>query len=210
MKQSKGGDKFSRGAIGNLRRAKVKGWRWDFLTPWGWLPSSGVQEHYGIPAEPQGWYKRERAICLVRDHHAPHPKCACGLHGIEHLSMAVANQLEELSAQRDQFITDGDVPHRDTLVIALSRVTFRDVLPSAWPDDTKARAAHPAAVPDPPATIRGHRKTYREILVDREWPARPGTWPAAVMPKHGVHFVPNLAEWVRGQIAMPDEGPDDA
>ena len=193
------------------RRASVEGWRWDFLTPWGWLPSSGVMNHYRAPGagEPQGWYIKERAICLYEDHHAPNVGCVCGLHGIEHLSEAVATRLEQLDVQRIETIEDwvrqaqgvpiagGSIPPGDVIVIALSRATFEDVLPTAWPDDAEALAAHPDAVADPPDTIRGHRKQYREIFVDREWPVL--HWPEEIMPEHGVHHVPNLATWVREQ-----------
>lgn len=195
------------------KRETVHGWRWDFITPWGWMPSSGVGDHYGIKVEPQGWWIEEQAVCLVSDHHAPNRDCACGLHGVEYLSEPVAERLETLDTQRNEIISDwvrqangvpladGRVPASDVVALVLSRVVFEDVLPTAWPDDDNARAAHPAAFPDPPHTIRAHRRLYREIFVDREWPAVPGTWPAAIMPEDGVHYVPNLADWALNRVS---------
>lgn len=184
------------------RRQSVDGWRWDYLTPEGWFPSSQTRElHTGRPLKPEGWYTAERAVCLINDHRAPHPDCCCGVHGVEFLTPAVADRLEELDAKRAVAIADGRVGDDDVLILALSRVRFHDVLPTAWPDDAQALASHPDAIPDPPHTIRAHRKEYLEIFLDRRSavdaleanPPMPG-WPPLV-------YVPDLAAWVRGQCA---------
>ena len=181
-------------------RPSVEGWRWDFLTPWGWAPSSGVMQHYGLEPEPQGWYNRERATCLRVNHTAPHRDCSCGLHGIEFLTPMVADTLEKMSDQRAKFLERGELHGDNTLIIALSRITLEKVLPTAWPNDEEALAAHPEAVPDPPHTIRGYRKIYRKVFIDREWLAQPGVWPEEVLPEDGVHYVPDLAAWVRKRL----------
>ncbi|MFX4286284.1 hypothetical protein ACQBJO_12910 [Janibacter sp. G349] len=180
-------------------RESVEGWRWDYLTPWGWMPASGTPEYYGKDSLPRGWYRVERAVCLMRNHRAPHPDCTCGVHAVEHLTPTIADRIDELDAKRAIAVADGRVPDPEALVITLSRVRLERVLPTAWPDDEEALRSHPDAVPDPPHTIRAHRKTYLEVLVDRDWPSLEGGWPAEVVPEDGVHYVPDLAEWVRNR-----------
>lgn len=174
-------------------RATIEGWRWDYLTPEGWFPSSCAEEVFtGRPDEAKGWYVRERATCLITDHHAPHAFCVCGLYAIEHLSEDVAVSLDELDAKRELIIESGQPHAQDALVIALSRVRLTEVLPGP--------GAFAAA--DPPDTIRGHRKEYLEVLVDREWPTNmdmsrfPSSdwWPPT-------KYVPDLPAWVRQQCA---------
>lgn len=135
-------------------RKIVEAWRWDYLTPHGWMPSSGTAEHYGQSSAPRGWYRTERAACLLRDHRAPDPDCACGLHAVEHLSGVVADRIDDLDAKRAEAVADGRVPDTEALVIAVSRVRLEHVLPTAWPDDEEALRAHPDAIPDPPHTVR--------------------------------------------------------
>lgn len=184
------------------RREVVQAWRWDYLTPHGWHPSSGSTEILTgrRSSQPLGWYRRERAVCLLTDHYAPSRDCVCGLHAVEFLTPDLADNLDRLAGGRARSVRAGDFPD-DLLVIALSRVELWDVLPTAWPDDAVARASHPGAAPDPPSTVRAHRRIYREVLVDREWPSLSDGWPAEVLPEDGVRYVPDLAEWVREQCA---------
>lgn len=185
------------------RREIVQAWRWDYLTRLGWLPSSGSTRILTgrRSSQPLGWYRRERAVCLLTDHYAPSRDCVCGLHAVEFLSPEVADNLARLDANRARSVRDGYLPDDETLVVALSRVELWDVLPTAWPDDAAARASHRGAIPDPPGTLRAHRRIYREVLIDREWPSLPDAWPSEVMPEDGVRYVPDLAGWVREQCA---------
>lgn len=180
-------------------RESVEGWRWDLLTPWGWLPSSGnVYERI----EPLGWFRRSRAVCQVgHDHTPPHPRCSCGHHAFEHLTPTIADRLGAFDGLRDQWLADGSIPDPELLVITLSRVRLRRTLPGVWLEDGDLLRSHPDAVPDPPFTVRGWRLTYLEVLVDRDWPSLEGGWPAEVMPEDGVHYVPDLAEWVHARCA---------
>lgn len=184
-------------------RESVEGWRWDYLTPWGWFPSSDVGGVYtGQAPEPSGWHSRERAVCLRADHHAPHPDCVCGLHAVEELTPDIADHIDRLDAERQLAVTDGRLEDDQVFVIALSRVQMTEVLPGAWPDDAEALASHQGAIADPPHTIRAHRKEYLEVLVDREWVPEAvatdkrfrGWWPPT-------RYVPDLGAWVRQQCA---------
>lgn len=198
-------------------RPTVEAWRFDLLCPEGWLAWTTLP---GEAATPRGWFVRAKASCLAdldpitkvaimmgRDvpeepHQAPDPDCRCGLYGVTGLNLDVADALDSLAASRELAAVEQDDPElEDWLAVTLSRVTLTGVLPAA---ERPGGSAHEAegAILDPPGTIRGRRMTYREIFVDREWPTRldhdyfpsPDWWPPTT-------YVPDLAEWVRGQCA---------
>lgn len=181
----------------DLNTHDVTGWRFDYLTPYGWHPWSEIsmhtlKDHGGYE---HGWYTGARAVCLHNNHTPPAKYCSCGYYCVTEMSGELAQQLDWLDAERDVAIENTGV-RPDWFVITLSQVTLTN-----WRHRPERSTWSPGD--DPPGTVRGQRLRYDHIMVDREWPAIsiPQDENLQKIGFPAPEYVPNLAEWVRAKGA---------
>lgn len=184
--------------LGPEARRVVFGWRFDILSPWGWIRPHGVTSRLLGDEDqmgPLGFFLAERATCLVSGKHpAPHPECVCGLHAAEFLTEGLAEAVERLEADLDrQPLIDGIHP-RTRLGIVLSRVRLETVIGGAW----YKREIPEGAYPDPPATLRARRRRYvGTAFTDREEIAEHA--PRFLRPLH-FEYAPSIPALIREHV----------
>lgn len=170
-------------------REVVEGWFFCFVTSAGWVrPFSGTGDH---SPEPLGWYTRERAVCLLGAHPAPHPLCECGLHGVELLTDGLADVLRRLTEETPHLGAAGNG-------LALARVRFSQVLPGK-----RRGELPPESVADPPHTIRARRRAHLgAVIVDD---ADAATHAARMLPSLTFAHTESLPELVRDYVGRDEE-----